>query len=176
MVWNGEKLVKSLFSRIKAQSCVPFWGNLLFNLRWAQLYVSLVSYFFYASGSLLLAWQAPLEPFSRPPPMCWLPPASHYYQSDHELLIKLAKAQEHHDQTGTLTLIDLDRLQRTYWIEGTLRQSTLDWSTCPAFEDIPQNRWLSTIGQTKPLSGYSSRLILLNIIISSSSTYSSPSS
>ena len=46
-----------------------------------------------------------------------------------------------------------------------MRQSTLDWSTCPAFEDIPQNRWLSTTGQTKPLSGYSSRLILLNIII-----------
>ena len=37
---------------------------------------------FDSSGSLLLAWQAPPEPFSRPPPMCWLPPASHYYQSD----------------------------------------------------------------------------------------------
>ena len=34
------------------------------------------------SGSLLLAWQAPLEPFSRPPPMCSLPPANHCYQSD----------------------------------------------------------------------------------------------
>ena len=43
----GKKLVKSLFSRIKAQSRGPFWGDLflfflLFNLRWAQLYVSLV--------------------------------------------------------------------------------------------------------------------------------------
>ena len=44
----AKKLVKSLFSRIKAQSRGPFWDNsflffLLFNLRWAQLYVSLVS-------------------------------------------------------------------------------------------------------------------------------------
>ena len=43
----ARKLVKSLFSRIKAQSRRPFWDNsflffLLFNLRWAQLYVSLV--------------------------------------------------------------------------------------------------------------------------------------
>ena len=45
----ARKLVKSLFSRIKAQSRGPFWDNsflffLLFNLRWAQLYVSLVPY------------------------------------------------------------------------------------------------------------------------------------
>ena len=46
--------------------------------------------------------------------------------SDCELLIKLAKAQEHHNHTGTLILIDIDRLRRTYWIAGTLRHSWLE--------------------------------------------------
>ena len=64
MIWNGEKLKKNLannyflpemaknwsthfLSRMKVQSRGPFWNNLfvfflLFNLRWAQLCVSLV--------------------------------------------------------------------------------------------------------------------------------------
>ena len=47
MVWNGEKVVKSLFVKDQGSILRPFWDNLflfflLFNLRWAQLYVSLV--------------------------------------------------------------------------------------------------------------------------------------
>ena len=50
MVLSGEKLVKSLLSRINVQSRGPFLDNLfwffmLLNMRWAQLYVSLISFY-----------------------------------------------------------------------------------------------------------------------------------
>ena len=55
----AKKLSNHFLSRIKVESRRPFWNNLflfflLFNLRWAQLYVSLVHLSFSTSTTSLL--------------------------------------------------------------------------------------------------------------------------